>query len=136
MDKTPNAAPEHVDLEIDQPNCSSMYYDYCGMIDRHNRYRQDDLMIERKYGTHDWSMRVNHSLFAMCVVDAYLLRKACTGSTEPPNAFFWKLATEMIDQPVTRGDNTPAVGNVSPVVRPNQSVLISLIQASYDRALY
>ena len=71
--------------------------DNCSMIDRHNRIRQDDLGIERKYGTHSWSTRVNMSLFAMCVVDAYLLYKATTESTEPPSVFFWKLATAMMD---------------------------------------
>ena len=55
VNKALNAEPEHVDLSIKQPNCSAMYYDNCGMIDHHNRIRQDELRIERKFGTHNWS---------------------------------------------------------------------------------
>ena len=97
VDKSPNAPPEHVDLRIEQPNCSAIYYDNCGMIDRHNRLRQDDLQIERKYVTQLWYQQVNLSLFAMCVMDAYLLYKACTLSNAPPAEFIWKLAAELID---------------------------------------
>ena len=102
VDQTENASPEHVDLLIRQPNCSALYYDNCAMIDRHNRIRQDDLQIERKFGTHDWSKRVNMTLFSMCVVDAYLLYKQATCVNMTPNEFFWRLATEMVDQPITR----------------------------------
>jgi hypothetical protein len=41
--------------------------------DRHNRCRQDDLMLERKYQTQDWSIRVNHSLLGIVSVDSWLL---------------------------------------------------------------
>ena len=95
VNKSPNAPPEHVDLRIEQPNCSAIYYDNCGMIDRHNRLRQDDLQIERKYVTQLWYQRVNLSLFAMCVMDAYLFYKACTLSNGSPAEFIWKLAAEL-----------------------------------------
>ena len=33
----------------------------------------------------------------MCVMDAYLLYKACTLSNEAPTEFIWKLSAELID---------------------------------------
>ena len=43
----------------------------------------------------------------MCIVDVCLLHKACTGTEDPPNAFFWKLATELIDQTSTQSGQVP-----------------------------
>jgi hypothetical protein len=100
-----NAAPERVELEIPQPQAAELYYDACGMIDRHNRCRQDDLMLERKLGTMDWSMRVNTSLLGMCIVDAWYAYSQCT-KNRGPNAntgcekqkdFYSFLAEELID---------------------------------------
>lgn len=92
-----NEEPVRQTISIKQPQCSKRYYDRCGMIDRHNRTRQDDLRLERKYQTHDWSKRVNLSILGMVVVDAYLARKACVGVSESPHEFFSKLAEQMID---------------------------------------
>ena len=69
-----NEEPVRQTISIKQPTCSKRYYERCGMIDHHNRTRQDDLKLERKYVTHDWSKRVNMSIFGMIVVDAYLAR--------------------------------------------------------------
>ena len=76
--------------------------------------RQDELRIERKFGTHDWSQRVNLSLFSMCVIDAYLLYKSASCVNITPNGFFWRLATEMIDQPTTRGRRATTQGTATP----------------------
>ena len=51
-----------VALTVRQPEVAQLYYGCCSQIDRHNRCRQDDQRLERKLGTHDWSMRVNISL--------------------------------------------------------------------------
>jgi hypothetical protein len=40
---------KRVTLDIKQPRVAELYYGSCAMIDRHNRCRQDDLMLERKY---------------------------------------------------------------------------------------
>lgn len=74
-----------------------MYYDNCSRIDQHNRTRQDDLKIERKYTTHDWSKRVNFALLGMCIVDAYYLKCFCDDEKETPHQFFSLLAKELID---------------------------------------
>jgi hypothetical protein len=100
-----NAEPERVFMSIKQPKASAVYYTSAAKIDQHNRTRQDDLAIERKLGTHDWSKRVNLSVFSMIVVDAYLVYKACTGSVESPSVFFHRLAEDMIDyEAVTRAE--------------------------------
>jgi hypothetical protein len=46
------------------------------MIDRNNRCCQDGLMLERRYQTQYWSIRVNHSLLGIDIVDSWLLYKA------------------------------------------------------------
>jgi len=98
VDDTPNADPERVEMNIPQPKASELYYSACGQIDRHNRCRQDDLnMIEKKLGTLRWDMRVNLSLLSMCIVDAWLLYKGATLTTEGQKHFYEKLSEELID---------------------------------------
>jgi hypothetical protein len=131
VDLAPNADAERVQLLIDQPKASALYYSAAAKIDQHNRSRQADLGIERKLKTLpvDWSKRVNLSIFGMIVVDTMLVYKSSTLSEETPNVFFHKLAEEMIDYQLTtrqqranaveiaeavhgiRGDNRRAVGS-------------------------
>jgi hypothetical protein len=56
-------------------------------------------MLERKYVTHDWSMRVNLSLLDMCIVDAWLLHSAprSAARTMLQHQFYEQLALELID---------------------------------------
>lgn len=81
------------------PKVAETYYSVASQIDRHNRCRQHDLQLEKKFGVREWSMRVNTSLLAMCIVDAYLLYRGNYKSRDPMarNAFYTKLAEEMID---------------------------------------
>jgi hypothetical protein len=51
--------PERVKFSVPKPQAVELYYSACSKIDRHDRFRQYDLMLERKFVTHDWSMRVN-----------------------------------------------------------------------------
>ena len=96
-------APENVELTVPQPKACETYYETCGMIDRHNRSRQDDLQLERKLGTMDWSMRVNMSIFGMIVVDSWLVDKAATNSKEDQKAYYNALAEELIDNRYDEG---------------------------------
>jgi hypothetical protein len=68
-----NCGPQRVTFQIKQPIVAELYYDCCAMVDRHNRCRQDDLMLERKFVSMDWSVRVGHSLLGMIIVDSWLL---------------------------------------------------------------
>ena len=81
-----------------------MYFKTCASIDQHNRMRQDDLMLEKKIVTKDWSKRVCLSIFGMFVVDSFLAHKHC--QERNPNkiklgqreyTYYEKLAEELID---------------------------------------
>jgi hypothetical protein len=95
-----------VDHTIPQPEATEIYYDTCGMIDRHNRSRQDNLSREKKLGTMDWSMRVNMTVLGMVIVDSWLAWKGCRGlrSTLEQKNVYEVLAEELID------DNFDAIG--------------------------
>ena len=97
VSEEPNAPPERVDLEVPQPRVCEAYYRTCARIDQHNRCRQDDLELERAIGTHDWAKRLNLTIFAMSVVDSWLVYKKCTDVKETQAEFYAFLAEEMID---------------------------------------
>ena len=78
---TPNANAERVDLVIPQPKASEVYYNSCAAIDKHNRCRQDDLMLETKFVTHNWSRRVNMPLLGIGIVDAWFAFQGSIGGT-------------------------------------------------------
>jgi len=97
---TPDGEPELVEFTIPQPKAAEIYYNCCASIDRHNRCRQDDLMLEKKFGTHDWSKQVNISLLGICIVDSWLVFKGCRGGVNcetPQQDFYTDLAEELID---------------------------------------
>ena len=85
--------------ETSVPDVAETYYTAASQIDRHNRCRQDDLKLEKKFRVKEWSQRVNTSLLAMCIVDAWLLYKGNRGSrgSISPNEFYSLLAEELID---------------------------------------
>jgi hypothetical protein len=94
-----NEAPVRMELTIPQPKAAELYYFVAGKIDQHNRSRQDNLQLERKLGTHDWSLRVNFSILGMHIVDTWLAWKGLglcdQGKTE--SVFYEYLAEELID---------------------------------------
>ena len=102
VNREPNALPEMVDLKVPQPQACEIYYSSCGKIDAHNRCRQDDLDVEKKFVTLDWSKRVNLnlSIWSMCVVDAWVLYRAALEGTNLPvmcqNEFYTSLAHGLI----------------------------------------
>ena len=67
-----DALPENVELTIPQPKVTEVYYRTCGVIDQHNRHRQDNLKTEKKLETKKWDMRVNLTIFSMIVVGTNL----------------------------------------------------------------
>lgn len=85
--------------ETQIPSVVETYYTAASQIDRHNRCRQDDLKLEKKFRVKEWSQRVNTSLFAICVVDAWLLYKGNRGTrgTMSPCDFYSRLAEELVD---------------------------------------
>jgi hypothetical protein len=61
------------------------YYKTIGAIDHHNRYRPDNLCINRKLLTKDWSKRVNLTILAIIVVDTYKVYKGLPFPEGAPN---------------------------------------------------
>jgi Transposase IS4 len=98
-DTTANAEPSRLAKVVPQPKAAETYYKAAGKIDQHNRTRQDTLQLERKLQTNNWDKRVNTTLFAMIVVDSFLLAKGCSGSLalKEPGFFIQQLAEELID---------------------------------------
>ena len=92
-----DALPENMELTILQPKATEVYYRTCGVIDQHNRHRQDNLKTEKKLETKKWDMRVNLTIFSMIVVDTWLVYSQATGSTELQSEFYVCLAEELID---------------------------------------
>jgi hypothetical protein len=123
-DQKPHAPPEKVELTIPQPKAAEVYYSTCGKIDQHNRCRQDTLCLERKLRTHRWDMRVNLSIFAMIVVDTWMVYSKCTNQTEDDGEsqkdFYTLLAEELIDNtfdsPRRRTRHSEGVSDTSPVL--------------------
>jgi len=89
---------ERVALKFKLPQVAQAYYECCAQIDRHNRCRQNDLQLEHKLPTHDWSMRVSVSLLGMCVVDSWLLYSGARGETAAltQRQFYEDLAAHLI----------------------------------------
>jgi hypothetical protein len=92
-----NEPPEHIRIIQNVPKAAAIYYHSCGSIDRHNRYRQATLELEKKIQTKRWDARVNTSILGMIVVDAYLLMKGCTDGAMDQAAFNKQLLTELIE---------------------------------------
>jgi hypothetical protein len=120
VDTNPNADPTNVELLVPQPKAAELYYSACGMIDRHNRARQDRLGLESKLETHDWALRVNMTIFAMTVVDTWLAYSQCTATKQSQKDFYTILAKELIDNSYdsvnVRGRRNPAPPGMSPIL--------------------
>jgi hypothetical protein len=98
VNQEPNATPQQVMFTIPQPKIAEMYYTTCGAIDRYNRLCQDDLCIEKKIETKDWSWRVNLSIFSMIVVDTWLVFNAMrnTPTVEPNQKEIYSVLSEFL----------------------------------------
>jgi Transposase IS4 len=94
-----NSGPKRVTFQIKQPLVAELYYDCCATIDRHNRCRQDDLMLECKFVTMDWSVRVGHSLLGTIIVDSWLLYVRARGELRSmkQRELYKALCLELID---------------------------------------
>ena len=93
-----DGAPK-VDMEVRQPEVAENYYGACVAFDQRNRCRQDDLMLERKLQTHDWSFRINCSILGIIVVDSWLLYAGECGwrAKLSRREFYEDLATALIE---------------------------------------
>jgi hypothetical protein len=141
VDQTPNAPPELLEVIVPQPAACAVYYGACARIDQHNRIRQSSLMLETKHKTTLWHRRVNMSIFAMVVVDAYMLSQGCQPRRwKIAVDFFTKLSEELIDnkyeQRALRKRQARAVasGRVGNVLLPtHQNVESGVLKAEKQR---
>jgi hypothetical protein len=128
-DDDKDADPTRVTLTVPQPRASEVYYNVCAKVDHHNRSRQAFLNIEKKLVTTDWSLRVNFSIFSICVVDAWkvysqLTYSEQTGYAEMQKQFYGRLAAELIDNTYdkrggSRQSTQPSLEDYSPVIDRN-----------------
>jgi hypothetical protein len=90
---------QRITIVVKQPRVAELYYSLSSVIDRHNRCRQDDLMLERKYQTQDWSVRVCHSLLSIVGVASWLLYAGARGPLRSmkQRTFYETLALELVD---------------------------------------
>ena len=109
---TPNADAERVDIVIPQLKAAEVYYNSCAAIDQHNRCRQDDLMLETKFVTHNWSRRVNMSLLGICIVDAWFAFQGSIGVTmcDIKHREFYECLSEELIEKTFNGRTRPRRG--------------------------
>jgi len=89
---------ERVAAPVLQAEVDEFYWGCCAQIYFHNRSLRDDLRLEHKLGTHDWSHRVDLSLLGVCSGEAWLLH---SGARAPASfkqeAFEEDLASGLIE---------------------------------------
>ncbi|KAG7341012.1 transposase IS4 [Nitzschia inconspicua] len=107
------AEPEREELTVPTPKVCNIFYDTCAAIDRNNRHRQDNLQIERKIETKNWATRAGTTILVMCIVDAWLVYKGATRTSETQSEFYSWLAVELIDNSYDKGPFRRSTGSVS-----------------------
>jgi len=90
---------EQFALSFKPHQVAQAYYECCAQTDRRTRCRQNDLRLEHKLATHDWSMRVNLSLLGMCIVGSSPMYSGARGATAilTQKQFYEDLAAQLID---------------------------------------
>ena len=98
-----NADPVMVQMEINQPAVTQLYYEGNAKIDEHNRTRQQVFKLEKKIHVKDWENRVNHTIMGINDVDTYRFGKAMGWWDDlTKHEFYNELIEEMIDNDMTR----------------------------------
>jgi len=77
-------------VSVPQPEVAEIFYGCFTQIDRHNRCRQDDLRLEQKLGTHDWTQRLNLPLFGIRIVESWMLHTRARGRDSLKQAAFYE----------------------------------------------
>ena len=99
-------------MVIPCPIMMEKYFSANAKIDQHNRIRQDDLKLERKIRTVDWSQRVNLSILGVIIVDSYLVwRDATDNGFVSKDDYFMELATQLIDNSYDEPRRRPRVSD-------------------------
>ena len=127
--------PAQVEFTINQPKAAEMYYNTCGNIDHQNRRRHDNLRLERKVETNDWSKRVNPSILGIIVVDTFLCYNQLVDKIKKEGDFYLRLAEELIDNKYDSiqlrprnctAEETPSLEAIGKYGRPRSGIRIHL----------
>lgn len=88
-----------MDVGLKMPLAIANYYESVGMIDRHNRVRQDTVDLEKCARTHKWGFRLGSTILAMIMTDSRIVYNfGHEGrNTLSPRSFYCKLAEELIE---------------------------------------
>ena len=101
-------------VKYPRPVIAEIYQESAGVIDYHNRVRQGQLALEKKWITTRWDFRIFTTIFGICVTDTFLASRYFTPdrfSDHTPLDFVGALTKDMMA--VGQGlfiTNTPAVG--------------------------
>lgn len=100
VDENPEADPDQVMINVNQPLCVESYYDGAGAVDQRNRLRAAELRVDKSLATKDWSRRVNFGIWGVAVCDSYALYQQVVHADlrfSSPHEYFCKLADQLID---------------------------------------
>jgi hypothetical protein len=130
-DKSHNAPPNKVIIDVAQPLMIKKYHEGVGAIDGHNSIRTNVLGLDN-IATDDWSKRVNLAILGMIMVDAALFYSHIASEQFSTYCqFFGQLADELIDNTVddhalrfTMNDGSAATSE-RPVMRKTNRYRIS-----------
>jgi hypothetical protein len=73
--------PARVEIVVPQPKAAELYKSCGAKIDKHYRWRQANLDLEKTVQMKEWSFRVNTSLLGIIVVDYWLIYRGAVGES-------------------------------------------------------
>jgi hypothetical protein len=94
-----DSGPARIEVVVPLPEVVELYYSCCAIIDQHNRCRQADLEMEKRFQVKEWSFRVNFSLLDMIVVDSWMVYRGAVGDGHGlfQNDFYVQLTTKLLE---------------------------------------
>lgn len=94
------------------------YYSTPLEIDMHNRFRQENLDLEKRFQVRNWATKINFSLLGLCICHSWFLYESGMGSGAVLSAFsfFVKLAEQLAEN---QFDHLEVRKWSAPLSRPN-----------------
>ncbi len=99
LDKSGQALPDMVIINVPQPKAIATCYEGAGTINRYNRICADKLQMDRNCATKYWEKRINLGILGILCVDAYLFFQQVVHTTNRTMScpkFFGRLADKLI----------------------------------------
>ncbi len=100
-------------IPISRPKIIEIYQEAAGVIDQHNKIRQRNLGLEKRWVTMRWDFRIITSIFGIVEVDSYLIAKhVITGFSMSNPDFVNVLSMQLIQMgQATIGPPSRAIAN-------------------------